>query len=313
MTYRNLIISQSSSDIVSTLSLINESNIDVIVVCVGSESNHQVYKSLGIENIFIPRASLGYLSLLSIPRDIIRAKRIVKRFPYNFETVTFFSVHFDWLTPILLKMYYASSTIQYCDILDRYTVKEEVPVFRTYRMFLRLYLYLLSGVKYETQLSINSPRFIWQNYDIVRLEHTPSIPTKFVYRLNGMTNVVIFFISKHEYDLMTIKSRELLSTYLGNISVKYTLAVKYHPKFGRIEELESLNLYEIPAYLPGELIDYSEVCGIIGLSSAAISFPSKLGIKCLSLIELCEATDLYWLKNYVKNLTENKITFNDIF
>lgn len=310
MSKKNLYISQSNSDAIALLNLIANDSAEVIIFCVSSKSNYILFSEFGFEVYYLQRRNLGLFFVFTMFIDLRNAKNFLIEKVFSFDKVFFTSINYDWLSCYIINNFYKNSTKYYIQVLDNFTANQESRIFSTKKMFLCLYLYFLTKMKFDTYLNINSPKCKLDSRKVIPIQYEPLVATKYLYNLKKSYGNVVLFISNHEFGMFSKKSKQIFFDLLSDLKLKYNVYIKFHPRHGRICELLDKGFEEIPFHIPGELINYNQVNFVFGLATAAFAYPAKIYLKtCVSLIKFCEIEALYDQIPYLNEITENKICY----
>ena len=322
-----IIFCQAPADIPYLLSMYEKHKDEEVIsiVVINVENIFKFIKSLNLNLdslVFIPYTLKSFKNPLHILRE---RKRIIKLNKKYFDSIAdrniyFFSRFEDWLTSFFLKGLSKRNKIYY---LDHYDFSSELFIKRKLNFKLsvyRLIYYLLTGIDFKLEIIEKIPEFNYDKYKIERRvpEINNEVFQKYKYEIDILQKtkpIVLFFVmpcepsiyDREKHDEIQLK---IVESFKSN---NWIVAVKGHPRSGVPENIMNVVDFEIPSYIPAEFLQLKDVKMCVGVITAALAhFASNTEIKTYSLLNLFQFRDsnsLNVYKDYLLNLSQNKIIF----
>ena len=302
----------------------------ITILVVNVYNNYLFLRELKLELedlLFIPYKLYNLKQIFKYPLEIRRVKKFCNIYlkKYKFTKFYFYSVFCDWLTFSILNQICTRNSdiiyVDYHDSLEKLQRKSFIQF--KYRIYIFL-LYLLSNrVYFDFDIEGQTEyRFKIENYKFIKTKKATSInldTSKYFIEVPLKTDRNILLFANCYYDFF--RKESFYKTYKAILNIfhsyDYNIVIKYHPREGKILEIDSLKDLEYPIYIPAEFINPTGYKFIFGLQTSCLNyFTNNSSIPTYSLINLFESSDneqINYIRNYLLINTNNKIKFINSF
>jgi hypothetical protein len=322
MNDKVIIFCQAPADLIYILDIINKyPSLHIVVYVMNVKSLYYFLIRLHLKNVelhFLPPIKLRK-TIFSIIQAKYHIKYIWnKYFSTNKNSdVYFFSTSYDYCTATLVKRLSINptNTIFYYNHYDNLTSASGKQSFSINRFLQNyVYRYITGGTHFIHNITINFPKFDYKHYPIqeVNIVEKPVVNENYLYRgLNlPIKKNILFFLSPDDIDILIKESSQKVIDLINLLTDNnYCTVLKGHPRIGEPDLIKNIVHKTIPAYIPGEFIDYSYFDYIIGVFSTALCYPAQKW-KVISLIDMLEFNDNTFrikCKEYIQAYSGNKI------
>lgn len=329
----NLIIfCQAPADVHYTLTICHQNigkKITIYAVNVYSVYKFLCGLNLNVEQIvYIPYAIASLRSPSLLLKERRRLTKMLKA--YFFQVVDtdvyFFSKYEDWLTAYFIHNLYRKPNNRiiyanhYDDAGNLFPRNKEK---RIYKFMYTCVLKYLTGVDFTADVLEKLPEFPVEKYCFEQIKPVADsiVVDKYSYLVNsgGIEKCVVFFLSPCQSKIYEYSFFEaMLIEIIGIVkNYGYKVFIKGHPRMGAPSFLLDYVDYEIPAYIPAEFINLTNVTMCFGLESTAICYFSKNGLlPTYTLLKMFKTPNADQMEIYIEYLMQqsnNKMLFcNDI-
>ena len=328
---KTIIFCQAPADIPYVLSLYEQiretSDISIFVINVEGMFRFLNDLKLDLEQlIFIPYQLKNLKKLLNLNSERRRINSLFRKYFADVEQaeVFFFSRFEDWLTAAFLHKLSRKKGVQiaYLNHYDHVSFFE-----KRHNMSLGLRAYVLTlkfltGINFRVKIIEKLPELPIEDYNIIEKKPVlnEQVFAKYAYVGNFAGNGksgALFFLSECEDTIYDC--RYYNNTLVDIISIlhenNYNVIAKGHPRTGMPVVVKKICDNEIPAYVPGEFIDTSNIRICLGLDTNAICYFAKTGqLATYSLIRMVPTADIAMteiLVNFLETQSENTMKFID--
>jgi hypothetical protein len=322
-----IIFCQAPADIPYVLSLYekhqDEKKISIFVINV--ENVYKFIKSLNLRLkslVFIPYKEVSYTKIFDVLSERKRIKALKKKYfdSVRDTNVYFFSRFEDWLTSSFLKFLSKKNVIHYHDHYDFSSKLFARQNLNLKLLILKFIYFIITDVVFKVNTIEKLPEFNYSRYGIKR--ESPVLNKKifdeYGYKIDIQKTsnpVVLFFVAPCYETIFDCKTHDNIQFEIIKVlrDNDWTVVVKGHPRLGVPENILNVIDAEIPAYIPAEFLKLNNVSMCTGIITTALAhFASNTEIKTYSLLNLFQFRDsnsLNVYKDYLLNLSQNKIIF----
>ena len=311
-----ILFSQAPADVQYVISLydINKEVYEITIVVVNVENTFKFLKSLKL------KASLHFIPLIGQSEGLkfllysFKLRMMYKKLFSSSENaqVYFFSNNYDYVTAFFIEKLQLRNSVNFCDIynIDGEEVKNKIIFIKI--MLIRVlfgikikFFRLLPDTAYQYMYNKTRMNEIALEVDRKRLQN-------YLYTIERNKNrkSLLFFESNGEIDTSFANYKHDLCKILDNISDKYSIYVKPHPRLGYSKLLENYNVEMIPNYIPSELVNTQSFDMVLGIDSTSIAtIEHANAYSLINLFEFVDEKRKVYLIDYLDKLSEGKLIY----
>ena len=326
--YDIIVFIQAPADLRYALSIYEKNKEkDVLLCVVNVKSIFRYLCDLSIPNVSVFFIKPIFYSLKK-PLSISKARKEFRALLSVFNSILFDEIYFfsridDWVTCGLIgNLSNKGKNIFYRKHYDDFglsKISKKTLYYWKAQIHSKIASFL-TGVDFISRFYGKPLEFCFWKYSIMEEKQNDNIliDQKYFYEIKKIENKknILFFLTPEDLDFITENTKAHLLNVLSRLKTNsdYNLCLKGHPRIGTPEELFPYFDFVLPNYIPSEFIDYTKFLIVIGVGTAALAYPIKLGIgiKVFSIVNDLEFKNInnkIGYRKYLNELTSNQIKY----